>query len=336
MSSCCTGNKKRPYDPSLDADLSLPLHQQVTVDPIKKNTLATFRESVSAAWHAPWRVIYNWNSVHYEDLLMEKGIEMATEVLQFALYSGFGNRVLGFWCALMILTWALCSLIYDILTLTLRHCFFDMIVLFMGVISMTLEFKVMLLPQKVMKVIEEDCRFMLKNYIRSVLYLFLGVYIMIQAFTSCRKEKDRETESWAPMTMIRIEGFETWICGFVIFLTSIFMLYRSFMTRTEMQKIIDEKLNMEQITEKFHNHQLCNGGTFQTSDFVEFLGSNNIDLPHDQLVSLMIEIDPNHTETISYYEFIAWYETFVTTAIYVNLLRVDVGLPLLYHVPGII
>ena len=115
-----------------------------------------------------------------------------------------------------------------------------------------------------------------------------------------------------------------------------FMLYRSLMTYTELQKIIKKEMKIEEITERFHNHELCNNGSFQTSDFMIFLASNNIELPHERLVSLMMEIDPNHTETVHYYEFVSWYENFMSMAIYVNLLRVNSGLPLLYHVPGII
>ena len=323
--SCCSGSKNLPHDPSFNGS-ELPLH---SVEHRKHNSIATFRTSMSNAYHAPWRALYEWNSVHYEDQLLKKITEFATEVVRFALYSGCGNRVLGFWCGLFILTWALYCVINDLLTLRFYHHLFNFVVFLLGGMFMLLEFKITLLPRLVMKFIEEECRFVLKPYLRSGVYMFCGAYITVQASFV---EERMLNES----TMIRVERVESWILGCLVFFTSSFMLYRSFMTHAEMQKIIDGELNIQQITERFHNHELCNSGTFQTSDFMIFLASNNIELPHDQLVSLMMEIDPNHTETVNYYEFLTWYKNFMSVVIYTNLLRVNVGLPLLYHVPGII
>ncbi len=318
MPSCCAAS-------SADTTLNQAEAQQVAE---KVNLTARVRSSISSTFVAPWRSLFERESVYYEDQLIKWVTTMGMDMVTFACMSGTGNRVLGFWCAVLISIWASCSCIYDMLTLTFNSIGSDLLVMVVGLIFATLEYKILLLPAHVMKFIESDVRFILKPHSRSAIYLFCSAYIAtISSHRLCIEGAASSTKE---------EAFESVVLGCILMLTSTLMLYRSFFTYKELEHIMEENLDMDGIMKRFHDHEMCNDGTFQSNEFIAFLASVNIYLPHDRLNDLMCEVDPNHTGTVHYYDFVSWYKNFLTMAIYVNLLRMNVGLPVLYHVPGVI
>jgi prophage maintenance system killer protein len=69
---------------------------------------------------------------------------------------------------------------------------------------------------------------------------------------------------------------------------------------------------------------------------INFIHSNGVRLTQDELEEALLVLDSTHEYEVHLDDFVHWYKEFMNLVILTNLLRANNGLPLLYHVPGII
>lgn len=282
------------------------------------NWIAHMRETYSNAKNKIWASLFERQSTKLEDDILSNISLMFYDAHEFILASPHSNRVLGFECGLCMISWGVCNSIYDILTFDIFRLVGSLLILMIGIFAIIVEYKIVLLaPRGILKFISEEFCFLLKPYSRPMLYMYSSFVIMSRG------------------DFVSILDIESFIFGFAIFILCVYACYNTYRAQHIMIQLLNEHIDVTIISTVFHNQHTNNNGKVATSDLIKFLHIT-INLSLSELESALLDLDSNHNCEVHLDDFKKWYSNIMTIIVYTNLLRVNVGMPLLYHVPGVI
>ena len=108
-------------------------------------------------------------------------------------------------------------------------------------------------------------------------------------------------------------------------------------TRHDLEELKRAHIDIDALSRIFYAHEETTmHGKIMTSNLISLMGNMGLNFDHDELQDVLLELDADSYGEVHWGDFLRWYQEFVVVVMYTNLLRVNSGLPLLYHVPGII
>jgi uncharacterized membrane protein YeaQ/YmgE (transglycosylase-associated protein family) len=221
--------------------------------------------------------------------------QLGDSILQFIQEEGIlSNAVLGFLVGLLVALTSLLDGIYHILTFSICVSIVDAVMFVFGFVMSALHYKVTFLPTAFLTFLKMEMRFLFNIYGRSYSYLFVGGFLISRS------------------NLKSICNIENFLVGFLVLLSSFVMIYNSYTTLHDLDKIKENirlgKIDPQKLKVEFNKCDSDWNGRLSTTEFINFLKSLKIDLSHDDLETALLSLDRSHDNEITWKEFIAWYE----------------------------
>ena len=262
-----------------------------------KNFAMEAKEKIYKFTHYIERHLFESVETHVEDAVLANLPTLFNEIQKFILENPWGNRQIGFLIGLLLLICGIFNVLFTTLTFNLPSAIVDGTVVIIGIFSVLIEYKVALLPTRIAKYLKSDWRFLFKPYGRPNVYVFGGLFIISQG----------DIIKW-PLTADNILRFENFCVGTLVVLMSCVIHYHTYISSVDLEKIRTEHIDYTTLSRAFNAADKNGNGKLDTSEFITFLHSVNIQLTNDDLEAALQELDENHDMEINWKEFITWYE----------------------------